>query len=240
MPRVVVRPLVGRGVDHYRLERGPRQDGRRKQKERHLRIEDVHGAHGAVGRVLLREVERLPFPAAYELAGGEALAVGQGGQRGVFRAADLLGARGEGSVERSGLLPAARVVAPCLPEHGVERFAVPPPPGMQGVAEELKRRDVVVREDEMRLMPFALRIDDPSPAPVAADPVPAHGKRPLAPLADGISLHAGDLRIEPVHEQEVFGRPVPVVVCSEGRGYGGLDLHALRAGRPDGEVGHRA
>ena len=82
-------PALARGVVHERHEERLGQRRAEEQELRRHRIEHVRGADAAVGVVLLAELERLAVGVGDELARGEALAIGERAELGVFLAAGL-------------------------------------------------------------------------------------------------------------------------------------------------------
>ena len=225
--RIVVFPLVRRGVLEYRAQRGAGEFGRGVEQKRQLRIEYVHRSNAAVRAVLLRKVHKLPAGSRHELARGKALPPRERAEPRVFLAAAPPERRHKRGVLRLGVLTHRSVCADRILQHLLKALSVPAPVCGQVAVEPTYRLHVVVRQDKM-----VAAVDRPGIAPVAPYRVSRASKRILlnSPKAHGRS---------PRHRQRVGRDRGALVLAADVRAERGAKLPRLRALDERGEVRHR-
>jgi len=84
MRRIAVRPARRGGVIEHGNEHGLDQRRAENQEERCLRKQHIHRADATVGKIFLREHQRLAVGVGTDLVAGKCLAVGQGAELGIF------------------------------------------------------------------------------------------------------------------------------------------------------------
>ena len=141
-------PAVGGGVVHERDEERLGQRRPEEQELRRHRIEKIRGADAAIAVVFLAELEGLAVGVRHELAGGEALAVGQGDDARVLLAARLDHVGPQLGVEGFAALDQVRIIAGGRLEQVSRLPAIAPPVRTQIALHVLDRIQVVVGQHQ--------------------------------------------------------------------------------------------
>ena len=227
MRRIVVVPLVRRGVLEYRAQRSAGEFCRGVEQERQLRIEYVHRPDASVRTVLLRKVEELPVRGRHELARGETLPPRKRTESRILLATALPKGR------RKRLVPACRtrahrgVCADRILKHLFKTLPVSAPVCLQILVEPPDRLHVVVGQDKM-----VTAVDRPCIAPVASYRV---SRAPERILLNSSKSHGRASR----HSQHVGRDRGAFVLAADVRADRGAKLPRLRAFNGRGEVCHR-